>query len=382
MLWVQQRVRNNDLDLYCVPGDRNPADIFTKPNIPYERMDSLLRSMGCMFADGRPESAPLLRKEKGTNAFGFEDPGTRSPQRGLLRQNGEGENGARVGMASRPNLGIIKGGAGRGTSLRERRDQPGEAGTPPPTVKSASRRHTVRWVDAPDEYDVVAEETVVRGIPHQRPSSDIASLRYSEVEVKDERLESVIAEHGEGGSDLEHSLCCDPPDATDTGHGDETQLPHTSATNHWQLSHHLPPAVTMYERGLAIGKAGNGRAPLSVFQQEVAVSEPSLVAAGGYSRWRSRSSRRTPEGRVTNDEQGSCVTSADGQGACKIVVSELGSLQAGTAADSLHAQCRVLCREHPLGPPKREDRWSGGGRKVCMLSLPAVMYIVVMSLSP
>ena len=31
MLWVQQRVRNNDLDLYYVPGDHNPADIFTKP---------------------------------------------------------------------------------------------------------------------------------------------------------------------------------------------------------------------------------------------------------------------------------------------------------------------------------------------------------------
>ena len=120
----------------------------------------------------------------------------------------------------------------------------------------------------------------------------------------------------QGGSDLEHSLCCDPPDATNTGHGDDTQLPHTSATNHWQFSHHRPLAVIeeseavdpMYERGLAIGKAGNGRAPLLVFQQEIAVSEPSLVAAGGYSRWQSRSSRRTPEGRITNGEQGSCVT--------------------------------------------------------------------------
>ena len=144
MLWVQQRVRNNDRDLYHVPGNRNPADIFTKPNIPHERMESLLRSMGCVFKDGRPESAPSLRKEGGTKAFCLEDPGTRFPQRGLLRQNGEGENGARVGTASRPSLGIIKGGAGCGTSLRERRDQPGEAGTPPPTVKSASQRHKVR----------------------------------------------------------------------------------------------------------------------------------------------------------------------------------------------------------------------------------------------
>ena len=135
----------------------------------------------------------------------------------------------------------------------------------------------MRWADTPDEYDVVAEETAVRGLPHQRPSSIIASLRYSEIEVEDERLESVIAAHGEGGSDLEHSLCCDPPDATDTGHGDETQMPHTSSTNHWQLSHHLPPAVIeeseaadpMYERGLAIGKARNGRAPLFFFNRRL-----------------------------------------------------------------------------------------------------------------
>ena len=55
MLWVQQRVRNNDLDLYYVPGEKNPADVFTKPNIPQSRMDSLLGSMGCKYQDGRPE---------------------------------------------------------------------------------------------------------------------------------------------------------------------------------------------------------------------------------------------------------------------------------------------------------------------------------------
>ena len=57
----------------------------------------------------------------------------------------------------------------------------------------------MRWADTPDEYDIVAEETVVRGLPHQRPSSIIASLRYSEIEVEDEWLEPVIAAHGEGG---------------------------------------------------------------------------------------------------------------------------------------------------------------------------------------
>ena len=30
IMWIQQRVRNNDLDLYKVAGEKNPADIFTK----------------------------------------------------------------------------------------------------------------------------------------------------------------------------------------------------------------------------------------------------------------------------------------------------------------------------------------------------------------
>ena len=60
MLWVQQRVRNNDLDVYYAPGEKNPADIFTKPNIPQPRVDSLLHSMGCHYIGGRPSSAPEL----------------------------------------------------------------------------------------------------------------------------------------------------------------------------------------------------------------------------------------------------------------------------------------------------------------------------------
>ena len=69
MLWVQQRVRNNDLDLYYVPGEKNPADIFTKPNIPQARMESLLHCLGCEFQEGRPASAPELRREGGTRVF-------------------------------------------------------------------------------------------------------------------------------------------------------------------------------------------------------------------------------------------------------------------------------------------------------------------------
>ena len=29
-LWIQQRVRNGDFELYKIPGERNPGDLFTK----------------------------------------------------------------------------------------------------------------------------------------------------------------------------------------------------------------------------------------------------------------------------------------------------------------------------------------------------------------
>ena len=52
-----------------VPGEKNPADTFTKPNIPHAKMDSVLRSMGCSFHSGRPGSAPTLRTEGGKKMF-------------------------------------------------------------------------------------------------------------------------------------------------------------------------------------------------------------------------------------------------------------------------------------------------------------------------
>ena len=35
-----------DLDLFHAPWEKNPADIYTKPNMPQERMDCLLECMG------------------------------------------------------------------------------------------------------------------------------------------------------------------------------------------------------------------------------------------------------------------------------------------------------------------------------------------------
>ena len=65
-MWIQQRVRCGDLDLYKIGGDNNPADIFTKASIPSDRMEKMLTEMGCTWADGRPATAPALRQEGGT----------------------------------------------------------------------------------------------------------------------------------------------------------------------------------------------------------------------------------------------------------------------------------------------------------------------------
>ena len=69
LMWIQQRIRNHDLDLYKILGEENPADLMTKAGFPQDRADHLLRLMGCRFAEGRPETAPEFRREGGTKAF-------------------------------------------------------------------------------------------------------------------------------------------------------------------------------------------------------------------------------------------------------------------------------------------------------------------------
>ena len=69
IMWIQQRVRNNDIDLYKVLGENNPADLMTKAEIPKERAQHLLDMMHCEFEGGRAVSAPKLRAEGGKPAF-------------------------------------------------------------------------------------------------------------------------------------------------------------------------------------------------------------------------------------------------------------------------------------------------------------------------
>ena len=68
-MWIQQRVRNHDIDPYKVLGEENPADLMTKAGIPHDRITHLIRLMGCEFQSGRPASAPTLRTEGGMKAF-------------------------------------------------------------------------------------------------------------------------------------------------------------------------------------------------------------------------------------------------------------------------------------------------------------------------
>ena len=61
-LWIQQRVRRGEVGLHKVPGDDNPADMFTKADIPCARIDHLSAAMGCEHREGRASSAPALRR--------------------------------------------------------------------------------------------------------------------------------------------------------------------------------------------------------------------------------------------------------------------------------------------------------------------------------
>ena len=56
-LWVQERVRNGDVELLKALGVDNPADCFTK-YLDRGAMDKALNTMHLEFRDGRPASAP------------------------------------------------------------------------------------------------------------------------------------------------------------------------------------------------------------------------------------------------------------------------------------------------------------------------------------
>ena len=48
-LWIQQRVRNGDVDLFKVAGETNPGELFTKASLTEQRIRSLTDILGCEF---------------------------------------------------------------------------------------------------------------------------------------------------------------------------------------------------------------------------------------------------------------------------------------------------------------------------------------------
>ena len=65
-LWIQQKLRGNELEIWKVRGEVNPADLFTKHLSSEDRIHDLLELFGCRFAGGRAESAPKLRESEDT----------------------------------------------------------------------------------------------------------------------------------------------------------------------------------------------------------------------------------------------------------------------------------------------------------------------------
>ena len=63
-LWVQEKVRTRAIELRKVRGEVNPADLFTKHQLSKDRVESLVRLFGCEYRDGRPISAPQLRRKE------------------------------------------------------------------------------------------------------------------------------------------------------------------------------------------------------------------------------------------------------------------------------------------------------------------------------
>ena len=63
-LWLQQAVRTKRVELRKVPGECNPADLFTKHLATRERLSEVMKLYECKFAGGRAELAPELRREE------------------------------------------------------------------------------------------------------------------------------------------------------------------------------------------------------------------------------------------------------------------------------------------------------------------------------
>ena len=61
-LWVQQKIRDRNVDLVKVFGAEKPADILTK-YVAADLVNKMLQKIGMVYLDGRASAAPELPKE-------------------------------------------------------------------------------------------------------------------------------------------------------------------------------------------------------------------------------------------------------------------------------------------------------------------------------
>ena len=109
-MWIQQRIRNGDLDLYKIAGDNNPADILTKADIPRDRMEHMLNIMNCQFEGGRATTAPQLRSEGGKKLFAVRK---KSQQQHLPTGIERSRDSVRGGQLEQDQLKDLAAGAGK-----------------------------------------------------------------------------------------------------------------------------------------------------------------------------------------------------------------------------------------------------------------------------
>ena len=60
-LWIQHKIRSQEVDLVKVLGTSNPADALTK-HLDRKAMEAALRRMNVSEESGRPSSAPAATK--------------------------------------------------------------------------------------------------------------------------------------------------------------------------------------------------------------------------------------------------------------------------------------------------------------------------------
>lgn len=64
-LWLQQRLRQRDLEIRKIAGENNPADLYTKHLESKAKIEQLIGLFGGEFREGRASSAPMLKKDNG-----------------------------------------------------------------------------------------------------------------------------------------------------------------------------------------------------------------------------------------------------------------------------------------------------------------------------